>query len=158
MNKIVILYIGKTDDKGLESATQEYYKRSGRYISVEEIAIPDIKNRKSLDPEEQKKREGELILSKLETSDRIILLDERGKERTSSEMAVWLDGQIQSSYKRMVLIIGGPYGFSDEVYAVAHEKIALSKLTFSHQMIRLFLAEQVYRWISIIKGLPYHHD
>lgn len=158
MNKIVILYIGKTDDKGLESATQEYYKRSGRYISVEEIAIPDIKNRKSLDPEEQKKREGELILSKLETSDRIILLDERGKERTSSEMAVWLDGQIQSSYKRMVLIIGGPYGFSDEVYAVAHEKISLSKLTFPHQMIRLFLAEQVYRWISIIKGLPYHHD
>lgn len=158
MNKIVILSVGKTDSSGIESLVSEYYKRTSRYVAVEELMVPDIKRRKVLSEEEQKKQEGALILSKIQPGDWLVLLDERGKERSSSEMAMWLNQHFNSTAKRLVFVVGGPYGFSSEVYAAANEKVSLSQLTLTHQMVRLFLAEQIYRWVSIIKGLPYHHE
>ncbi len=156
--KIKLIVVGKTDEKCLEQLINKYYKRLHSFVSFEEIIIPDIKNAKKLSATEQKDKEAKLILNKIEKNDFVILLDEKGKEFTSVEFAGYLQKRMNSGLKNLLFIIGGPYGFSDEVYARANQKIALSKMTFSHQLIRLIFAEQLYRAFTIINHHPYHHE
>lgn len=155
--KIKLLAIGKTDDKNLQILISAYEKRLKHYIKFEIEIIPDIKNVKNLSQKKQKEKEGELILKKVATTDQIILLDEKGKDYSSIEFSKFLQKKMNSGIKQMVLIIGGPYGFSEKVYQKAMGKISLSKMTFSHQMIRLFVVEQIYRAFTILKNEPYHH-
>ncbi|GGF75182.1 23S rRNA (pseudouridine(1915)-N(3))-methyltransferase RlmH [Wenyingzhuangia marina] len=156
--KIVLLAIGKTDDKNLIQLIDNYQNRLKHYIKFELDIIPDIKNVKNLSEAQQKEKEGELILKKLQPTDHLILLDEKGKEFRSVNFADFLQKKMNSGIKQLVLVIGGPYGFSEEVYAKAQGKISLSKMTFSHQMIRLFMVEQLYRGFTILKNEPYHHE
>lgn len=156
--KIKLLVIGKTDDKHLLQLISTYQNRLKHYIKFELEIIPDIKNVKNLSELQQKEKEGELILQKLQSSDQLILLDEKGKEFRSVEFANWLQKKMNSGIKQLVLVIGGPYGFSDTVYKKASGKISLSKMTFSHQMVRLFVVEQLYRGFSILRNEPYHHE
>ncbi|MDO3694598.1 23S rRNA (pseudouridine(1915)-N(3))-methyltransferase RlmH [Wenyingzhuangia sp. chi5] len=156
--KIVLLAIGKTDDKNLIQLIDNYQNRLKHYIKFELDIIPDIKNVKNLSEAQQKEKEGELILKKLQPTDHLILLDEKGKEFRSVNFADFLQKKMNSGIKQLVLVIGGPYGFSDEVYAKSQGKISLSKMTFSHQMIRLFMVEQLYRGFTILKNEPYHHE
>lgn len=155
--KIKLLAIGKTDDKNLTSLITSYQKRLKHYVSFDFEVIPDVKNAKNLSELVQKKEEGNLILKKLRPADTLILLDEKGKSFTSVEFSTFLQKKMNSGIKNLVFCIGGPYGFSDEIYARANQKVALSKMTFSHQMIRLFFIEQLYRGFTILKGEPYHH-
>jgi len=155
---IKLLCIGKTDDKRLLALTKEYSKRLNHYVKFSIEIIPDLKKVKNLSEAQQKTKEGELILSKKGSQDHLILLDENGKEFTSILFSKFLQKKMNAGYKTLVLVIGGPYGFSDEVYKAAQGKIALSQMTFSHQMIRLFITEQVYRAFTILKGEPYHHQ
>ena len=154
---IKVITIGKTDNSHLQSLIDEYQKRLGFYIKFEFEVIADIKNSKNLSEDQQKQREGELILSKLSPSDVLILLDENGKQYNSVEFANYLQKQMNSGIKQLVFVIGGPYGFSNEVYEKSNGKLSLSKMTFSHQMIRLFFVEQLYRSFTILKNEPYHH-
>lgn len=156
--KIKLLVIGKTDDKNLLQLISTYQNRLQHYIKFELEVIPDIKNVKNLSQLQQKEKEGQLILGKLQSSDQLILLDEKGKELRSLEFANWLQKKMNSGIKQLVLVIGGPYGFSESVYKKASGKISLSKMTFSHQMIRLFMVEQLYRGFTILKNEPYHHE
>ncbi|MEN8186374.1 MAG: 23S rRNA (pseudouridine(1915)-N(3))-methyltransferase RlmH [Bacteroidota bacterium] len=156
--KIKLLAIGKTDDKNLQSLIQTYEKRLKHYIKFEIEVIPDIKNVKKLSKDQQKEKEGELILKKVSPTDILILLDEKGEEYRSIEFSKFLQKKMNAGVRQMVLVIGGPYGFSDEVYKKATGKISLSKMTFSHQMIRLFVVEQIYRAFTILKNEPYHHE
>lgn len=156
--KIVLLAIGKTDDKNLIQLIDNYQNRLKHYIKFELDIIPDIKNVKNLSEAQQKEKEGEIILKKLQPTDHLILLDEKGKEFRSVNFADFLQKKMNSGIKQLVLVIGGPYGFSEEVYAKAQGKISLSKMTFSHQMIRLFMVEQLYRGFTILKNEPYHHE
>jgi len=156
--KIKLLAIGRTDDKNLQVLIATYEKRLKHYIKFESEFIPDIKNVKNLSKKEQKEKEGELILKKLSPTDQIILLDEKGKEFSSVEFSKFLQKKMNSGIKQLVLVIGGPYGFSEKVYQKALGKISLSKMTFSHQMIRLFVVEQIYRAFTILKNEPYHHE
>ncbi|MGY5353304.1 23S rRNA (pseudouridine(1915)-N(3))-methyltransferase RlmH [Wenyingzhuangia sp. IMCC45467] len=156
--KIVLLAIGKTDDKNLIQLIDNYQNRLKHYIKFELDIIPDIKNVKNLSEAQQKEKEGELILKKLQPTDHLILLDEKGKEFRSVNFANFLQKKMNSGIKQLVLVIGGPYGFSDTVYSKAQGKISLSKMTFSHQMIRLFMVEQLYRGFTILKNEPYHHE
>jgi len=156
--KIKLLVIGKTDDKNLISLIQSYEKRLKHYIKLDLEIIPDIKNVKNLSEKQQKEKEGELILKNIATTDNLILLDEKGNELRSVEFAKFLQKKMNSGIKQMVLVIGGPYGFSEKVYQKASGKISLSKMTFSHQMIRLFVVEQLYRAFTILKNEPYHHE
>lgn len=153
-----LIAIGKTDDKNLQSLIEEYQKRLSFYIKFEMELIPDIKNVKNLSEIQQKEKEGELILSKLSPTDYLILLDENGKSFTSLEFAEELQKKMNAGIKTLVYAIGGPYGFSEMVYQKAQQKISLSKMTFSHQMVRLFFVEQVYRGFTILKNEPYHHQ
>lgn len=155
--KILFLVIGKTDESYLETGISKYIKRLERYIPFEMKVIPDIKNRKTLSEEQQKKLEGELILSQFNTGDEMILLDEKGKTFSSVSFSQWIEHKLNTSNKRLVFVVGGPYGFSNDVYDKAKVKISLSEMTFSHQMIRLIFVEQLYRAFTIIKGEPYHH-
>ena len=155
--KIVFLVIGKTDESYLDTGILKYIKRLEHYVPFEMKIIPDIKNRKTLTEEQQKKAEGELILSNVNTGDDLVLLDENGKTFSSVAFSQWIEKQMNIGSKRMVFVVGGPYGFSKEVYAKAKFKISLSEMTFSHQMIRLIFVEQLYRAFTIIKGEPYHH-
>jgi len=155
---IKLLAIGKTDDKNLQALIDIYTKRLGHYIKFELDIIPDIKNSKNLSEAQQKQKEGELILSKISNTSVLILLDENGKHYTSVEFAKYLQKHMNSGIKQLVFVIGGPYGFSDNVYQKARGKVSLSKMTFSHQMIRLFVVEQVYRGFTILKNEPYHHQ
>ena len=155
--KIKLLAIGKTDDKNFQSLIETYQKRLKHYIKFELEVIPDIKNSKNLSEKEQKQREGEIILKKIQPTDNLILLDEKGEAFRSVAFARFLQKKMNSGTKQMVLVIGGPYGFSDEVYQKAQGKISLSKMTFSHQMIRLFFIEQLYRGFTILRNEPYHH-
>jgi len=155
--KIRILAIGKTDDKNLLSLIQTYEQRLKHYIKFDLIIIPDIKNAKNLSMKQQKEREGELILKNIQASDQLFLLDEKGQEFGSIEFSSFLQKKMNSGMKHLVLVIGGPYGFSEKVYQKATGKISLSKMTFSHQMIRLFIVEQIYRAFTILKNEPYHH-
>ncbi|HHT21975.1 MAG TPA: 23S rRNA (pseudouridine(1915)-N(3))-methyltransferase RlmH [Bacteroidales bacterium] len=156
--KIKLLMIGKTTDAKLAALIDEYAGRLKYYINFEQTVIPELKNAKNLTFEQQKEREGELLLAKLEKSDEVILLDERGKHYTSIEFSDFISKKMIFSNKSMVFVVGGPYGFSEKVYQRADSQISLSKMTFSHQMIRLFFTEQLYRAMTIIKGEPYHHE
>ena len=154
---IKLLCIGKTDDKRLLSLIEDYNKRLNHYIKFAIEIIPDIKNAKNLSEAQQKEKEGQLILSKVSTQNHLILLDEKGKEMDSVGFSKYLQKKMNGGYKTLVLVIGGPYGFSDAVYKASQGKIALSQMTFSHQMVRLFITEQLYRGFTILKGEPYHH-
>ena len=156
--KIKLLAIGKTDDKNLQTLIENYQKRLKHYIGFNLEVIPDIKNVKNLSEQQQKEKEGELILKKLAPTDELLLLDEKGKEFRSIDFSKFLQKKMNSGIKQLVLVIGGPYGFSEAVYKKATGKISLSKMTFSHQMIRLFVVEQIYRAYTILKNEPYHHE
>ena len=156
--KIKLLAIGKTDDKNLQTLIETYQNRLKHYINFQLEVIPDIKNVKNLSEVQQKEKEGELILKKLAATDQLILLDEKGKEFRSLEFSSFLQKKMNAGIKQLVFVIGGPYGFSEAVYKKAQGKISLSKMTFSHQMIRLFVVEQLYRGFTILKNEPYHHE
>ena len=155
--KTELILVGKTVNKHFTACIDDYVERIGHYMPFGMTTIPELKNTKSLTEEQQKQAEGELILKQLQPTDTVVLLDEHGKELRSVELARWLE-QKRNTARRLVFVIGGPYGFSKEVYARANEQLSLSKLTFSHQMIRLIFTEQVYRACTIIKGEPYHHE
>jgi 23S rRNA (pseudouridine1915-N3)-methyltransferase len=156
--KICLLVIGKTDEAYLQKGIELFLKRIPHYISFEMKIIPDVKNSKNLSEEQQKEKEGELILQLISTSDELLLLDEQGMEFSSTEFARFLEKKMISGIKRLVFVIGGPYGFSGNIYSRAIGKISLSKMTFSHQMVRLIFLEQLYRAMTILKGEPYHHQ
>ena len=156
--KIKLLAIGKTDDKNLLSLIETYENRLKHYFQFELEIIPDIKNVKNLSQAQQKEKEGELIFQKLQATDQLILLDEKGKEFRSVEFPNYLKKKMNSGIKQLVFVIGGPYGFSETVYQKSQGKVSFSKMTFSHQMIRLFVVEQVYRAATILKNEPYHHE
>ena len=155
--KTTLVLIGKTDNKHISACINDYVERISHYMPFDITTLPDIKNTKNLTEEQQKEQEGKAIMKLLQPSDYVVLLDEHGKEFRSIELARWLE-QKRNTARRLVFIIGGPYGFSPSVYARANEQISLSKLTFSHQMIRLVFTEQIYRACTIIKGEPYHHE
>jgi len=155
--KILLLAIGKTDASYIKEGIREYEKRLTRYLPYEMKIIPDIKNSKNLTENLQKQKEGEEILSKLENNDFVVLLDENGKQFTSVDFSKFISQKMLMGLKRLVFVIGGPYGFSDEVYKRGNYLISLSKMTFSHQMVRMIFAEQLYRAMTIMKGEPYHH-
>ena len=155
---IKLLAIGKTDNSYLGELISEYENRLKHYIKFELELIPDIKNTKSLSEAQQKEKEGEAILKRVSSTDALILLDEKGKQFSSIEFSDYLQKKMNSGVKQLVFVIGGPYGFSETVYSNAQGKISLSKMTFSHQMIRLFVVEQFYRAFTILKNEPYHHQ
>ena len=150
--------IGKTDDKALQSLIDDYCKRLSFYIKFDLEVIPDIKNSKNLSENLQREKEGELLLSKLTASDQLLLLDENGENFSSVDFSDYLQKKMNSGIKTVVFAIGGPYGFSKAVYEKAQGKISLSKMTFSHQMVRLFFIEQLYRSFTILRNEPYHHQ
>ena len=156
--KILLLVIGKTDEEYLITGIKKYVGRIGHYASFEMKEIPDPRNRKTLSEDQQKKAESFLLLKQLQSGDQVVLLDENGKQFTSVEFAESLEKQMASGAKRIVFIIGGPYGFAQEVYDKANAKLSLSPMTFSHQMVRLIFVEQLYRAFTILKGEPYHHQ
>lgn len=155
---IVLLTVGKTTISFVNEAIIEYEKRLKRYVPFSIVSIPDIKNTKSLTEEKQKQAEGEQILQRLSSGDFVVLLDERGMEFTSMEFAEYLQKQMSAGRKRTVFVVGGPYGFSREVYERADGKVSLSRMTFNHEMVRAFFTEQVYRAMTILRGEPYHHQ
>jgi 23S rRNA (pseudouridine1915-N3)-methyltransferase len=152
-----LIAIGKTDRKELQKLIDDYQKRLGFYIKFEFEIIPDLKNSKNLTEEQQKQKEGELILNRLNATDLLILLDENGTQMDSVSFSNYLQKHMNSGIKQLVFAIGGPYGFSDEVHNKAQGKLSLSKMTFSHQMVRLFVVEQLYRAFTILRNEPYHH-
>jgi len=156
--KLTLLVVGKTDKTFIKEATEEYIKRLRHYIPFEMEVIPDVKKTRNLTFEQQKTKEGESILSKDFSGKEMHLFDENGQMFSSREFARFLEKKMLSGLKELVFVIGGPYGFSDEVYKKADTKISLSRMTFSHQMARLLCVEQFYRAFTIIKGEPYHHD
>ncbi|MCI6503233.1 MAG: 23S rRNA (pseudouridine(1915)-N(3))-methyltransferase RlmH [Prevotella sp.] len=155
--KTELILVGKTNDRHFQIGIDDYIGRIMHYMPFSIVVIPELRNTKAMSEEQQKEREGELIMKLLQPSDTLVLLDERGKEFRSVEFAAWLEKK-QYTSRRLVFCIGGPYGFSPAVYARADEKISLSKMTFSHQMVRLIFAEALYRACTIIKGEPYHHE
>lgn len=155
--KTILLLVGKTQNKNFQAGISDYSERITHYMPFEIRVIPELKNTRNLTEEQQKAREGELILKELQPADTVVLMDEHGKELRSVELARWLQGK-QAISRRLVFVIGGPYGFSPDVYARANEQLSLSKMTFSHQMVRLIMVEQLYRACTIIKGEPYHHE
>lgn len=156
--KIVLLAIGKTNAKYLQEGIEQYIKRLCHYVPFEFKILPDVKSTKGLTHEKQKELEGQMMLNSIQTGDVVVLLDERGKEMTSRDFATYIDKKMVNVSKNLIFVIGGPYGFSAEMYERANEKLSLSKMTFSHEMIRLFFIEQVYRAMTILRGEPYHHD
>lgn len=155
--KITLLAIGKTDNNDLQSLMDDYIKRLGFYIPFVMEVIPDIKNAKNLSEALQKQAEGDEILKRTSTADILILLDEKGKKYTSEGFSQFLQKKMNSGLKNLIFVIGGPYGFSEAVYNRANGKLSLSEMTFSHQMVRLFFIEQLYRGFTILKNEPYHH-
>lgn len=156
--KTVLLVVGRTVESHFITAIQDYIQRTKRYIQFDMEVIPELKNTKSLSMEVQKDKEGELIIKALQPGDVIVLLDEGGKEMRSIEFADYMKRKMNTVNKRLVFIIGGAYGFSPKIYNMAHEKISLSRMTFSHQMVRLIFIEQLYRAMSILHNSPYHHE
>ncbi|MDR3227348.1 MAG: 23S rRNA (pseudouridine(1915)-N(3))-methyltransferase RlmH [Prevotellaceae bacterium] len=155
--KITLIVVGKTTFEWVAQAVEMYSKRIKKYVNFDIKYIADIKNSKNMSEEIQKNKEGELILSILDLKDTIILLDEKGKDLSSTEFADFVNGKILASAKSLIFIIGGAYGFSQDVYKRANEKLSLSRMTFSHQSVRMIFTEQLYRTFTIIKGEPYHH-
>jgi 23S rRNA (pseudouridine1915-N3)-methyltransferase len=156
--KITLLTVGKTEDAYIREGIDKFVKRLKHYTKLEITDLPELKNTKALTQEQQKTKEAELILKKLSATDHVVLLDENGMEINSVQFADYLDKKAIGSVQSIVFIIGGPYGFDTLVYERANAKLALSRMTFSHQMVRLFFVEQLYRAYSIIKGEPYHHQ
>lgn len=156
--KITLILVGKTTDKPVEVGMDKYTKRIQRYLPFQLEVIPALKNAKKMSEVEIKQKEGDLILNKISTSDHIVLLDEKGKEYTSVLFSSFIKKKMIHGMKSLVFIIGGAYGFSDAVYSRAHSKLALSQMTFSHQLIRLIFLEQLYRSFTIINNEPYHHE
>lgn len=156
--KLLLISVGRTAYAPMREATERYAQRLAHYLPFELKELPDIKNAKSLSEEQQKAQEGAMILAALQPSDFVMLLDERGKELTSRELATFLQGKMATLGSRLVLVIGGPYGFSQQVYDRANGKLSLSKMTFPHEMAKLFMVEQAYRAMTILRGEPYHHD
>lgn len=156
--KTVLLVVGKTVDKHLVALMEDYVERTKHYMTYDVEVIPDLKSTKNLSEEVQKEKEGELILKALQPGDYVVLMDEGGKEMRSIEFAQYLRHKMNTLSKRLVFVIGGPYGFSQKVYQAATEKMSLSRMTFSHQMVRLIFVEQLYRAMSILAGSPYHHE
>ncbi len=155
--KTNLLLVGKTTDKHFNAGIKDYAERITHYMPFDITVIPELKNTKAMSEDVQKEKEGELILKEIQSGDTVVLLDEHGSEMRSIEFASWLEKK-QLHARRLIFVVGGPYGFSKDVYARADEKISMSKMTFSHQMIRLVFTEQVYRACTIIKGEPYHHE
>ena len=155
--KTLLILVGKTNGKLFAAGIDDYVGRINHYMPMDIVTIPELKSTKSLTQEQQKETEGRLILNQLQPSDTVVLLDEHGKELRSVEFARWLEHKRQTS-RRLVFVIGGPYGFSQQVYSRANEQLSLSRMTFSHQMVRLIFAEQLYRACTIIQGEPYHHE
>lgn len=156
--KICLLVIGKTDAAYIRTGIEEYEKRLTRYVPYEMRVLPDVKNSKNMSESLQKGKEGELILGQLQAGDVVVLLDEKGNQFTSTGFSGYLAQKMQSGIKRLVFVIGGPYGFAEDVYKRANDKLSLSKMTFSHQMVRMIFVEQVYRAMTIMNGEPYHHE
>jgi 23S rRNA (pseudouridine1915-N3)-methyltransferase len=155
--KTILILVGRTADKHFAAGINDYTERIGHYMPFEIVTIPELKNTKNLTEEQQKQMEGDLIARQLQPSDTVVLMDEHGREFRSVEFAGWLE-QKRNTARRLVFIIGGPYGFSGRIYDRANEKISLSRMTFSHQMVRLIFTEQIYRACTIIRGEPYHHE
>jgi len=156
--QLVLLVVGKTDSKQIDALIEQYADRLKHYLPFSLQVIPDVRRSRKLSADEQKRAEGAEILRLLQSSDRLVLLDERGKELTSRAFAGYMEKAMASGLRRLVFLIGGPYGFSEEVYGRADDQVSLSKMTFSHQMVRLFAVEQLYRAQTILRGEPYHHD
>lgn len=156
--KITLLVVGKTEDKYLIEGIEKYLNRLKHYIGFNLLVIPDIKNTKNLSEAQQKGKEAELILKQINNPDVVILLDEKGKQYSSVSFSNYLNKQMVGSVQHLVFVIGGPYGFDENIYKRANGSISLSDMTFSHQMVRLFFVEQLYRAFSILKGEPYHHE
>jgi len=156
--KITLLTVGKTTNTNLVTLQDEYQNRLKFYIPFEMVVIPELKNTKNLSIAEQQEKEADLILKQLETNDEVVLLDDKGKQFTSMGFSEYISKKMLASHKRMVFVVGGPYGFSERVYNRANGKVSLSAMTFSHQMIRLIFIEQLYRAMTILKGEPYHHE
>lgn len=154
---IKLLCIGKTDNRELKQLIETYKNRLQFYNKFQIEIIPDLKKTKNIDENQQKDKEGELILAKVQASDYLVLLDEKGKEFSSEKFSVYIQKRLNSGLKQLIFVIGGPYGFSQAVYQRADAKVALSQMTFSHQMVRLFFTEQLYRAFTILKNEPYHH-
>lgn len=155
--RTALLLVGKTVNKHFAACIDDYIKRISHYMSFELVIIPELKNTKSISEIRQKELEGELILKRIQPTDTVILLDEHGRAFRSLDFAAWLE-QKQQTTRKLVFVIGGPYGFSNDVYQRSDLNISLSPLTFSHQMVRLIFTEQLYRACTIIKGEPYHHE
>lgn len=156
--RISFIVVGKTTDSDLQRLQEQYNSRLKHYVNFEIIIIPELKNTKSLSVEVQKEKEAELILKTIEPSDDIILLDDKGKQYNSLGFSTFIQHKMNASTRRLVFVVGGPYGFAPSVYERANGKLSLSLMTFSHQMIRLLFVEQLYRAFTIIKGEPYHHE
>lgn len=156
--KITILWVGKTTTEYIKDLIATYYNRIQHYMPIEILEVPDLKNTKSMDIDEQRSKEGKLIFQLIKSDDYLILLDDKGKQYTSKEFSSMIEKHNLNSLKRLVFVVGGAYGFSSEVYARANGFLSISKMTFSHQIIRPILFEQIYRAMTIIKGEPYHHE
>ena len=156
--KVELWYIGKTAFPYLKEGMAIYEKRLKKYFPFQTVLIPDVKNARKMSPKELKQKEGDLILKKIKKEDFLILLDEKGKEMASVQFAEFLEKKLHLSHKKLIFQIGGAYGFSETIYKRANAKLALSKMTFSHQMIRLFVLEQLYRGMSILNNEPYHNE
>ena len=156
--KIQLIAVGRTADARLQSLIDDYIGRLAYYIPFQLEIIPELRQTKSLTPQQQKEREGELILQRITDGDWLVLFDEGGREFTSVAFSQYLEKRQATGARRLVFVIGGPYGFSPAVYAAAREKVSLSQMTFSHQMVRLFITEQIYRAMTILRGEPYHHE
>lgn len=156
--KAALLVIGKNTDARMDSLINDYAARIRHYTPFEMVVIPELRNTKSLTEEQQKAQEAELIRKQLQAGDHLILLDEHGTERRSMAFATWLEKRMAAGARRLVFVVGGPYGFAPEIHQMAKEEISLSQMTFSHQMVRLFFVEQLYRAHTILRGEPYHHE
>lgn len=156
--KVELIWVGKTVNKHFVDLIDDYAARVKHYVGFDIVTIPELKNTKNLSVDQQKQQEGDLILRQLQTGDHVVLLDEHGRELRSVEFSKYMEQKMQTVGKRLVFVVGGPYGFSPNVYARANEKLSLSKMTFSHQMIRLIFVEQLYRAMTIMRGEPYHHE
>lgn len=156
--KLILLVVGKTNDAYAKTAIAEYEKRLKHYLPFQMEVIPDLKTTKNLTEEQVKAKEAEAILAWNKPGDVMILLDENGENFTSQDFAAFLQKKMNAGVRNLIFVIGGPYGFDSSVYAAVRERIALSKMTFSHQMVRVFFVEQVYRAMTILNGEPYHHS
>lgn len=156
--KLTLIQVGKTTVKTFADIIDDYAKRLKHYLPLDIVTIRDLKDTQSLTHEQIKEKEGALILAEIQDGDYVVLLDEHGKELRSIELAQWMEKKLNTVNRRLVFVIGGPYGFSDAVYKAANEKLSLSKMTFSHQMVRMIFMEQLYRAMTILRGENYHHE